>query len=365
MKKIIYIFGTIFLSIVLVLNLIFTAELDAGEHIEYKINNLIYISGIIITTILILYFTKKINNKLYDEQKDKSKIRKKIFAISICIYFVFNVIWVILVNPGIGADQIHVGNIAQAIFRGNLKEIFPSLTYAGIPLKSYIESYPQQLTLAFVYSIFFRIMNSDVLQLLRIVNVIADISIIFAIYKITNQISKKYETNKVLLMTLILTFVSIPMLSTFIYGDIPSLALSLFSVYFMMKYKETKLKKYVIIASFFTMIAYLMRMNSLIFIIATVMYLVIDFYSEFKKENKKSNCWKTLMIIIYLAISIIPSTLVKNYYFSKYDLDESRKYPTISFLLLAMEESHRANGWYSENIRRTSFKRTTKNERRV
>ena len=52
------------------------------------------------------------------------------------------------------------------------------------------------------------------------------------------MLSKKFNVNKVLLLTLMLTFVSIPMLSTFIYGDLPSLAFSLFCVYYMMKYVE-------------------------------------------------------------------------------------------------------------------------------
>ena len=73
-----------------------------------------------------------------------------------------------------------------------------------------------------------------------------------------------------MLFTLIFTFISLTMLSTFIYGDTPGLALCLFSVYFMMKYTKEKAIKYPIYASFCTMVAYMMRMNSLIFIIATV-----------------------------------------------------------------------------------------------
>ncbi len=57
------------------------------------------------------------------------------------------------------------------------------------------------------------------------------------------------------------------MLTTFIYGDIPSLALCLFAVYFTMKYIENKKYKFIIIATILTSIANMMRMNSLIFVI--------------------------------------------------------------------------------------------------
>ena len=95
----------------------------------------------------------------------------------------------------------------------------------------------------------------------------------------------------------------------------------------------------------------MMRMNSLIFIIATVLYLILNLLEEFKNRSFKLNIIKAFLIIVYIAISIIPTSIVKNYYFNKYNLDENKKYPTISFLLIAMEESPRANGWYSEEIR--------------
>lgn len=348
LKKIIYIISIIFLSIVVVMNLLCTSRLDSAEHVEIQLNNLIYIIGLIVVGILIMFFTQKANNYLYKENNNK---RKYLFYISIFAYILFNIIWGLLVNPGVGADQIHVCNLAQSFYRGNTEEILPTMTYAGIPLKQYIECYPQQITLAFVYSIFFRIIHLDIIELLRIINIISNICIIIALYKINNQISKKYETNKVLLLTLILTFISIPMLLTFIYGDMPSLALCLFSVYFIMKYREYDKPKYLLLSTILTAISYMMRMNSLIFIIATVLYLILNLLEEFKNRSFKLNIIKASLIIVYIAISIIPTSLVKNYYFNKYNLDENKKYPTISFLLIAMEESPRANGWYSEEIR--------------
>ena len=43
MKKIIYFFGVIFLSIIILLNIIYTATLDSSEHITITFNSLIYI----------------------------------------------------------------------------------------------------------------------------------------------------------------------------------------------------------------------------------------------------------------------------------------------------------------------------------
>ncbi len=357
MKKIIYIFGILFLSIVIIINLIFTAKLDNGEHITINYNTFIYILGLILLGILIFIATRYINKYLYNEDCDKKKKNRKIlFITALTIFIIFNIVWVIAVRPGIVGDQIHACNLAQTFYNNNLEEFLPNLTYAGIPLRDYMQAYHQQISLAFVFSVFFRIIHFDGIGILRALNVIGNIAIVAALYKISKQLSKKYETNKVLLLTLILTFFSLSMLSTFIYGDIPSLALCLFAVYFMMKFSETKQIKYPIWASIFTMIAYMMRMNCLIFIIATVIYLVLNLFKEITKKPWKENLLNTLVIAMYILISIIPAGLVKNYYLNKYNMDKSKAYPNESYFLMAMEESWRGFGWYNEDIGEPALK---------
>lgn len=353
MKKIIYLLGILSLAVITIINIVFTANLDASEHIVITQNSIIYIMGLVLLGILIFMGTRKLDEYLYKNQDDerKKKIRKRIFITTFSIYIIFNIAWIIFVRPGIVGDQIHVCNLAQTFFRNNVEEFLPNLTYARIPLSEYIQAYQQQIPLAFVFSIFFRIIHFDGIGLLRILNVIGNIGIVVALYKITKQLSKKYKTNVVMLFTLIFTFIPLPMLSTFIYGDTPSLALCLFSVYFMMKYTKEKAIKYPIYACICTMVAYMMRMNSLIFIIATVIYLLLNLFKEIVQDkNWKKSLLSFGIIIAYVIISIFPTTLIENYYLSKYDLDKDKKYPTVSFILIAMEESWRGNGWYNEDI---------------
>ncbi len=353
MKKIIQIIGIIFLSTVIILNIFYTAKLDLSEHITITTNSIIYIIGLIALGIIIFSVTKIVNEKLYtsEDTEKKQKIRKYCYRTAFALYIIFQIAWVIIIRPGIVGDQIHACNLAQTFYRNNLEEYLPNLTYAGIPLRDYMQAYHQQISLAFVFSLVFRLIHFDGIAILRGFNIIGTIAIVIALYKISQQLAKQYETNKILLFTLIFTFISLPMLTTFIYGDIPSLALCLFSVYFMMRYSQTNEIKYPIWASIFTMIAYMMRMNSLIFIIATVIYLILSLIKGI--TQKESNTWKENItkigiIILYIIISIVPSTLVKNYYLNKYNMDKSKAYPNISYFLMAMEESWRGNGWYNE-----------------
>ena len=355
MKKLFAIIGIVFLSIVILLNICFTAFLDASEHITIKNNNIIYVLGLILVGILIYFLTNFINKILYKDDKRK-KIRKWLFIAVISIYIIADILWTIFVRPPIVGDQVHVACMGQLFARGYDEEILQSMTYANISLKDYMQAYNQQIPQAFIYGLFFKLIHYDKIEILRIINVFAIIAIITSIYKIGNVLSKKYKVNKVLLLTLMLTFISLPMLSTFIYGDLPSLALSLFCVYYMMKYTEYKKLKYALIASIFSMLGYMMRMNSLIFIIATVIYLLFNLFNKITTKTAKENVINLLVIVAYVIISIIPSQIVNNYYIHKYDLNKSKTYPTISYFLLAMEEGPRGNGWYIEGVGEPALK---------
>ncbi len=352
MKKIIYITGIVFLAIVVILNLLLTANLDASEHITISSNSCIYVAGLIIVGITIYFLTKTINYYLFSDLESikKKKFRKYLFIGALALYIIFNIVWGVVINPRVVGDSVHVCNLAQTFYRGNLEEFLPNMTYAEIPLSQYMQLYPQQLSLAFIFSIVFRIIHFDTMEILRVFNIICNIAIVIALYKINVQLSKKYKTNKVFLFTLILTFISLPMLLTFIYGDTPSLALCLFSVYFMMRYTETKKITNCIIASILVMFAYMMRMNSLIFIIATVIYLLLNLLQENIRNEWKEKLLNIFMIIIYIMIAIVPASFVKNYYLGKYNLNKDETYPNVSYFLMAMEESPRGNGWYNEEI---------------
>ena len=48
MKKIIYFYGIVCLVMVIILNIMFTANMDRGEHITIKFNSYIYIIGLLV-----------------------------------------------------------------------------------------------------------------------------------------------------------------------------------------------------------------------------------------------------------------------------------------------------------------------------
>lgn len=200
MKRVVYIFGILFLALIVILNLLFTTTIDFSEHVEIKYNYWLYIICIIVMG-LIIYFSCRIINKYFYNNTNvetKKKIRKILFKVAIIIYILFNIIWTIIVNPKVVGDSVHVCNLAQTFYRGNDEEFLYNTTYAGISLKQYMQAYPHQISLAFVYSIFFRMIHFDIMEVLRVLNIISNIVIVITLYKIIQQISKEYKTNKTL-----------------------------------------------------------------------------------------------------------------------------------------------------------------------
>ena len=73
MKKIISIIGIIALTTITILNFIFTAKIDASEHVTINLNNPIYIIGLILLGAIIFIITNKINKKYKNQLKKENK----------------------------------------------------------------------------------------------------------------------------------------------------------------------------------------------------------------------------------------------------------------------------------------------------
>ena len=114
MKRFISIIGIISLSIVIIINLFYTAYLDVDEYAQITVNGLSYILALIAISLFIFFITKLINLHLFEKDNySKKKARIILFSISLLIYFLFNVFWIVFVNPRIVGDSLHVCDIAN------------------------------------------------------------------------------------------------------------------------------------------------------------------------------------------------------------------------------------------------------------
>lgn len=328
-KNTIIIIGIVLLLIVFILNVIYTSNIsdDIKEKVVRQTNSILIIIVSIIIALgicILLNKTKKINKKL----------QIAIIIVVVLLYLIAQIVWIQERQAEPVADQRLVYNAAVNISKDNWEKLKTT---------NYLELYPQQLTLATTYSIILKIFGTDI-KILQYCNAIANTISLIAILLITKQLSKQYEININKALLIMSTFITLPLLSTFIYGDFISLPMCLFSIYFIIKYGEKNKKRYAIISAIFISIAFIMRMNSLIYIIALFIYLILDIL---KTEKKLA---KIVVIIVFLAIAILPTNIIKTAIQHKLEFEKEKAFPTTGFLLMGMSETERANGWYNNNI---------------
>lgn len=227
LKTVILFIGIIAVAAVLILNLVFTSRITSGldEIVKITFNGLIYILGSI-TFAVILYFVSKYMKKFIKISKLKKIL---IFIGVLIIYFALQVAWINYRNAYPGADQNYVYNAAVDMYKNGGTKI----NFWG-----YFAKYLQQLSLMCEEILMFKIFNTTNVHLLQYINAFTNCFTILAIYLITGELSKKVNVNKYRSLVTIFSFVTLPLLSTFVYGDLVGLTFSLFSVLYIMKYEN-------------------------------------------------------------------------------------------------------------------------------
>lgn len=204
--------------------------------------------------------------------------------------------------------------------------------------------YPQQLTTAFLFRIIFIITRSTSYHIIQYINAFANCISMAIIYAITKLLGKKYNVNTNYSIIIYICFLVLPFLSTFFYGDIISLTLSLASIYFIMKYAQNKESKLWISAAFLMSLSCMFRMNNLIWLIAMVIYLILDLLKN--KYDSKEILKHVLIIFAVILIVVMPGEILKLSLMNKYDIDKETSFPAIGFIYLGMIDGERTSGWF-------------------
>lgn len=336
-KRILFVLLFITLFVVTFLNICYTSNISMGEVSEIHYNKLsdILIIGIVnIIIVLLVYLLGKLRIRR------TSKII--IIALAIVLYMIFQLIWINTTPMEPCADSEQILKIAKCILGKNEwhQDIF-----------NYIQYYPQQLTLSVIIAMIFKIFNTTNYLIIQIINMLSNVLTILGLYAILKEMKKKYMIRESIFFIISLTYIPLIMLVTYVYGDIMGLACSVWAVYFAIRFgKELKIR-YAIYTIVLMMIAYLLKMNYVIFSIAIVIYWIISFI-EYKIKDIKKIMLNILLIIMLILAIILPSKILKNIFFSKFQLSEEKSFSIGTYLYMGMSEGERANGWYNLEIER-------------
>lgn len=290
----------------------------------------------LIVSVIIVVFTNWIH-----KLKIPRKIKVSTMIVGVVSYIVFQVIWIKNSNIGIYgiADSEMIYGSAMRLFKNG--EITETLAI-------YLAYYKQNIGLVVIFENLMKLFQTDIPNLLRYVNVVANVFTIIGLYSIYKMVNKnEKEQNGLLFYILMLGFLPISLLCIWIYGDFIGLALSIWSIVFIIKYVQNKKIRNFIFSCISMALAIMTRSNSLIFIIAIAIYLLFTIREE---KTRKERVTRSIFIGLFIILSIMPNKILTSYFSNKHQLNDKKEKSSITYLYMGMSEGGLANGWYNNEI---------------
>ncbi len=220
--------------------------------------------------------------------------------------------------------------------------------YEKIRTSGYIEKYPNQMGTIFVIGTIYKVFGTTNYRLIQYINILANIITFIFMYLILGKLEKKYKVSKLGYGIMFLTFIPLILLTTYVYGDYIGMALCVAGIYFAIDYKEKGNIIRLIVSSIFMCLSYVTKMNYVIVILAIIIYFVLYLIQDIAKKEKRKIINSSISIIVFILIALMPFNILKNYCSNRFGYDKEQALPTSIWLYVGMNESYRANGWYSD-----------------
>lgn len=339
------IIGFIVLALLLIINILqisqVVAEIETVEisFVSLKMHLLTILCMLLIFGILLINRKFKIIN-----------LNNKKIVISILVIYAFICYkWINYQNIVPVADSLNVYDLAKTIIKYG--------TISSIQGNLYLEQCPQQIFMTIFFALIFKLTSSTSFLNIQFLNIIANIFIILGIYKLTKLLTKNNKKCAEISFFLTITFFPLIFICNFVYSDFISLALAIWGIAYMLIYNQNQKIKYFILSSVLLLIAFLLKTNFLIIIIACFLYLVIK---ALDKETKKERLKFVGIIAMFLGICFIPYFGLKQLAYSNLNLKYSKAIPTSGYIYMGMIESPREAGWWSIEAMEEAQKNTKK-----
>ena len=273
---------------------------------------------------VVLYIVQKI---LLKGPKETQQKRIRLFVwIDILIVGVYAVVWVAGSHIMPYADQYQVYLTAVEFRQGIYRD-----------MEAYFYMCPQQYGLAFLYECVLWIWESY--HLIQYINIVFLMMIYFFGYKIAEEM---FEDPKVSLYTILVMngFVPLILYVNFVYGEMGTIAMSLCTIWAVMRWIRRDQKRYMAAASVAMILAILVRQNMVIVTIAlTIVLILIGF-------RRKS--WKAFVLSLLLFLLPMGSVrAVELSYEARSGLSVGDGIPSIMVVAMGMQQSWHGAGVYN------------------
>lgn len=330
------------LAILTITSMLVTCSVDWDEVVSYAPDRIYkhILFAVVMSVVLVL--CRHIRNLLRGNWLEKVfrdlTVNLDFNKVVIALHFVLGIFWVIATQVQTDADQYYCAEIAS-------RQMFADYDFSDYMPGEYMYNYPYQTGLVLVMVLVFRLFGSMNYLAFQMCNVFAMLLFDISVTKITEYIgspaAKKISSAMLFLLWPILFY------TVFVYGNLLGLAFGTTALFFEYRYLKKRRLRDIVISSVMIGLAVMMKTNYLIFLVAMLIFLVLDFIMTYRK---RTIFYAVLAVICYVLGTTGPVALVS----MQSGLDVGSGVPKIAFISMGLRESALAPGWwddyYHENL---------------
>lgn len=237
-----------------------------------------------------------------------------------------SIVWA-MVHPYIPEhDQLQVVIDAMDFLEGNYTD-----------LKGYLEIFPYQIGLVFLYKIVFAICPD--MEAVYYLHSLWVMVIVYFTYAVTEE---TFENSRASLFSIIgaISFIPMYFYVNYAYGDLGMAACGVLGVWFLVKFCKNSKIGYGLGLLLTMILGYMTRTNVLIIMLAMCIVLVV--------YGVKRSDWKTLVIsILVLLLPLMTQKEMLNYYEQKADVKMLKGSPAVLSIAMGMQDTYEGPGYYN------------------
>lgn len=324
-------FTVSFLSIIFLIIFSFLFILSfftTGINFDYVDEVPILIKDNIFVNAFLLIITSFIIYLVYIFLKKKKINTNILLAITVVLTVGFSILWVLSSNVEPDADQTAVCYFAH---------YFNELNYFGLIRGEYVGKNQQQLGLISIIQIVYKLFGDGNYRAFQLLNTaFIGLFVVSNDMIIRNSFFKHKEDAEIIYLLLVSSFIPLFIYSDYVYGEVISIG-SISLCFWMISSYQNNPKIYkLLLAIFGGFLSCYVRLNSIIFIIAVVLVLIVSLIIEY--NNKK------LFTLIGIVVAGALALFIPKMIFGPYVPSDSYSMPARLYIAMGMQGDA---GWFN------------------
>jgi hypothetical protein len=317
-------------------SMLYTVELREGTEVPITVRdsmgeNLL----VLLTVVLALFLLRRFFKRRLLKDKAALSVGKVRMAVGIAAAYVgiASIVWVSICHVKARADGESLCYVAKLIMR---KGDFGTMVPPG-----YMSYNPHQFSLLAVIQILFKLFGVGQYRAFQYMNALCMPLLFYAGYKILQLIYGKLEIvcyYICLFVCCLPLFLYVP----YVYGEITSITFTMVVMWQVIRYCKTGKKTGLLWGTLAAVFACIMRMNSLIVLVAAGIVLVVY---AIRARKPLAIVW----LLVMLAAVQVTDGAIRKYYEHISGMEVLDGIPYISYVYMGLQDGARGPGWYNQS----------------